>query len=77
LLFERLRDVPTGARFVRASYRTQSPATLRALGRSASVVALEIPGCAGPLCSAATFERLLASRLAPLQPAVRPLKQSR
>jgi 4-phytase/acid phosphatase len=77
LLFERLRDVPTGARFVRASYRTQSPATLRALGRSASLVALKIPGCAGPLCSAATFERLLASRLAPLQPAVRPLKQSR
>ncbi|WP_380780619.1 histidine-type phosphatase [Sphingomonas sp. R86520] len=67
LLIERLRDARTGARFVRVSYRTQSPATLRGLGQSASLVALKIPGCAGLLCPAATFSRLLGSHLAPLQ----------
>ncbi len=69
LLVERLHDVRTGARFVRMSYRTQSPATLRGLGRSASLVALKIPGCAAT-CPAATFGRLFRSRLAPLRPAV-------
>jgi 4-phytase/acid phosphatase len=69
LLIERLRDARTGARFVRVSYRTQSPEMLRRLGQSASLVMLKIPGCASLLCPAATFHRLLASHLAPLQTA--------
>jgi len=69
LLIERLRDASTGARFVRVSYRTQSPETLRGLGQSASLVALRIPGCASLVCPAATFSRRLVSHLAPLQTA--------
>jgi 4-phytase/acid phosphatase len=69
LLIERLRDARSDAKFVRVSYRTQSPETLRRLGQSASLVALKIPGCANLVCSPATFSRLLASRLAPLQTA--------
>ncbi|MEG8055573.1 histidine-type phosphatase [Sphingomonas sp. Leaf230] len=69
LLIERLRDASTGARFVRVSYRTQSPETLRGLGQSASLVALKIPGCASLVCPAATFSRRLVSHLAPLQTA--------
>lgn len=69
LLIERLRDARTGAGFVRVSYRTQMPETLRALGQSASLVVLRIPGCASLMCPAATFSRLLASRLASLQTA--------
>ena len=69
LLIERLRDASTGARFVRVSYRTQSPETLRGLGQSASLVALKIPGCARLVCPAATFSRRLVSHLAPLQTA--------
>ncbi len=65
LLIERLRDASTGARFVRVSYRTQSPETLRGLGQSASLVALRIPGCASLVCPAATFSRRLVSHLAP------------
>lgn len=67
LLLERVRDRRTGRRFVRVSYRTQSPEALRMLKRSTSLVALKIPGCADLLCPAATFSRLLASRLAPLK----------
>ncbi len=69
LLIERLRDASTGALFMRVSYRTQSPDTLRGLGQSASVVALKIPGCASLLCPAATFSRRLISHLSPLQAA--------
>nr|AGU10237.1 Histidine phosphatase superfamily (branch 2) [uncultured organism] len=69
LLIERLHDASTGDRFMRVSYRTQSPETLRGLGQSASLVALKIPGCASPLCPATTFSRLLVSHLAPLQTA--------
>lgn len=69
LLIERLRDASTGVRFMRVSYRTQSPETLRGLGQSASLVALKIPGCASPLCPATTFSRLLVSHLAALQTA--------
>jgi len=69
LLIERLRDASTGARFVRVSYRTQSPEILRGLGQSASLVALKIPGCASLLCPEATFSRRLVSHLAPLQTA--------
>lgn len=69
LLIERLRDASTGARFVRVSYRTQSPESLRGLWQSASLVALKIPGCASLLCPEATFSRGLVSHLAPLQPA--------
>ncbi|RZL84763.1 MAG: histidine-type phosphatase [Sphingomonas sp.] len=68
ILIEKLRDFRTGARFVRVSYRTQSLATLRGLGRSASLVPLMIPGCPRSSCPAASFARLLAARLAPLQP---------
>lgn len=69
LLLERVRNVRTGKRFVRVSYRTQSPETLRTLGRSVSLEALKVPGCDGRSCPAATFSRLLTSRLATLQPA--------
>ncbi len=69
LLIERLRDASTGALFMRVSYRTQSPDTLRGLAESASLVALKIPGCASLLCPAATFSRRLISHLAPLQAA--------
>lgn len=69
LLIERLRDARTRVRLVRVSYRTQSPKILRTLGQSASLKTLKVPGCAHRLCSAATFSRLLASRLAPLQTA--------
>ncbi|MEG3165253.1 histidine-type phosphatase [Sphingomonas sp. PB2P19] len=67
LLLERVRDTRTGVRFVRVSYRTQSPETLRTLGQAVSLTALQIPGCAGYLCPAATFSRLLTLRLAALQ----------
>ncbi|MES3152009.1 histidine-type phosphatase [Sphingomonas faeni] len=68
LLLERVRDVRSGKRFVRVSYRTQSPETLRTLGRTVSLQVLTIPGCAGRSCSAAAFSRMLTSHLAPLSP---------
>lgn len=64
LLIERLRDVRSGARFVRVSYRTQLPNALRNLARGTSLTQLNIPGCASVLCPATTFSRLLRSRLA-------------
>jgi 4-phytase/acid phosphatase len=66
LLIERLRDVRSGAAFVRMSYRTQRPSMLRRLGRATSLTPLRIPGCEGVLCAVDTFSRLLRTRLAPL-----------
>lgn len=66
LLIERLRDRQTGARFVRVSYRTQSPAALRQLGRETSLTTLTVPGCGTALCPAARFARVLTAHLAPL-----------
>jgi 4-phytase/acid phosphatase len=66
LLLERLRDVGSGRSYVRMSYRTQSPGTLRRLGAAVTITPLRIPGCGGPLCEADRFARLLQGRLAPL-----------
>lgn len=56
-----------GARFVRATYRTQSPTQLRRLARSGSVTPLAIPGChdgPGRSCPLAGFLHLLRTRAA-------------
>lgn len=66
LLIERVRDTRTDARFVRLWYRTQSPHTLRTLGAATALVPLTVPGCAR-LCPAASFARLLRSRLATIR----------
>ena len=66
LLLERLRDQRSGRSFVRVSYRTQAPATLRKLGAAITITPLRIPGCGGALCEADRFARLLQGRLAPL-----------
>lgn len=65
LLFERLRDTRTGRTFVRVSYRTQSPAVLRAGGRGMTITPLRVAGCASTLCPAAIFTRSLERHLAP------------
>ncbi|WP_243693652.1 histidine-type phosphatase [Sphingomonas sp. BK235] len=60
----RARD---GARFVRATYRTQSPDELRRLARRGAVTRLTIPGCdRGPerSCPLGAFVRLLRARTA-------------
>lgn len=64
LLLERLRDRRSGLRFVRVSYRTQSPSVLRQLREGISLKPIRIPGCAGILCPADRFRRLLNSHLA-------------
>ncbi|MBY9063019.1 histidine-type phosphatase [Sphingomonas yunnanensis] len=56
-----------GARFVRATYRTQSPTQLRRLARDGTVTRLAVPGCAsGPerSCPLGEFVRLLRGRTA-------------
>ena len=66
LVLERLHDA-AGRAYVRASYRTQSPAALRTLAAAVTVTPLRIPGCdADGLCALATFDGLLRSRLADL-----------
>jgi 4-phytase / acid phosphatase len=64
LLLERLRDTRSGARYVRVAYRTQPLDALRTGGSAISLTPLKIPGCGAVLCRAATFERVLRSRLA-------------
>jgi 4-phytase / acid phosphatase len=66
ILIEQLRDTRSGRAFVRASYRTQSPGTLRALGRATTLRPLRIAGCGAVLCAADTFATLLRGRIAPL-----------
>ncbi|WP_404338200.1 histidine-type phosphatase [Sphingomonas sp. MMS12-HWE2-04] len=66
LLLERLRDRRSGAAFVRVSYRTQSPQSLRMLARDTTLAPVLVPGCGGIMCPADRFAHLLASRLAPL-----------
>ena len=61
LLFERLRDARTGKRFVRLSYRTQSPQAFRTLTAAVSTVALKVPGCGRTLCPVDWFSRMLVS----------------
>jgi 4-phytase/acid phosphatase len=66
LVLELLRG-RAGARFVRGTYRTQSPTQLRRLARGTSVTRLAIPGCAsGPerSCPLSEFLRLLRARTA-------------
>jgi 4-phytase/acid phosphatase len=65
---ERLYDPARKRRFVRASYRTQSPDALRRLSPRVTVTPLPIPGCGVTgLCGLATFDRMIRRRLAPLQ----------
>lgn len=67
LLFERLRDARTGKRFVRLSYRTQSPRALRTLAGAVSTAVLKVPGCRRTLCPLDRFSRMLVSPI-PLNP---------
>ncbi|MEH3124087.1 MAG: histidine-type phosphatase [Sphingomonas phyllosphaerae] len=63
LVMEVLRDA-AGARFVRLSYRTQTPAELGRLGSRVTTTPITLPGCAR-LCPVARFTAQLAARLAP------------
>ncbi|WP_037487752.1 histidine-type phosphatase [Sphingomonas phyllosphaerae] len=63
LVMERLRDA-RGARFIRLSYRTQTPAELGRLGRHVTTTPMTVPGCAR-LCPVERFATLLRARLAP------------
>ena len=63
ILVEQLRDRKSGRRFVRLSYRTQSPQVLRQGGAAVSIGSLRMAGCAR-LCPADRFARILRSRLA-------------
>lgn len=64
ILIERLRDPRSGARYVRASYRTQPPEALRGLGRQVSLTPLLIPDCAKDLCRYDAFAAAFGQRLA-------------
>ena len=65
---ERLYDPARKRRYVRASYRTQSPDDLRRLSPRVTVTPLPIPGCGvSGLCELATFDRMIRRRLAPAQ----------
>ncbi|MFK3890594.1 histidine-type phosphatase [Sphingomonas sp. NPDC079357] len=63
LVMEVLRD-SAGARFVRLSYRTQTPAELARLGRRVTTTPMTVPGCTR-LCPVDRFAALLDARLAP------------
>jgi 4-phytase/acid phosphatase len=63
LVMERLRDAK-GARFVRLSYRTQTPVELGRLGSRVTTTAMTIPGCTR-LCPLDRFAALLSANLAP------------
>ena len=63
LVMEQVRDA-AGARFVRLSYRTQTPAELSRLESRVTTTPMTIPGCAR-LCPVARFATLLGARLAP------------
>lgn len=63
ILIERLRDRKSGRRYVRLSYRTQSPQALRSGSAAASIRPLTMAGCTH-LCPADRFTQLLQSRLA-------------
>lgn len=64
ILIERLRDPGTNERFVRASYRTQPPEALRALGNQVSLKSLPISGCAKAPCRFDAFAAAFEERLA-------------
>jgi 4-phytase/acid phosphatase len=64
ILIERLRDPRSGARYVRASYRTQPLEALRGLGRQVSLTPLLIPGCAKDPCRYDAFAVAFGQRLA-------------
>lgn len=64
LILERLRGAGQ-ARFVRLSYRTQSPDALRTLSPAVTLTPIRIPGCASP-CPIDRFATILRARLAPL-----------
>ena len=63
LVLELLRDT-SNARFVRLSYRTQTPAELGRLGSRVTTTPMTMPGCARA-CPLDRFARLLRARLAP------------
>ena len=64
LVLERLRDT-SGARFVRLSYRTQTPAELSRLDTHVTTTPRTVPGCSR-LCPIDRFATLLGARLAPM-----------
>lgn len=66
LVLEMLRDTRNGQRFVRISYRTQSPQSLRGLTTSVTQTPMPVPGCGAQLCRSDRFAALLKGRLAPL-----------
>jgi 4-phytase/acid phosphatase len=63
LVMEQLRDAK-GARFVRLSYRTQTPAELGRLGAAVTTTPMIVPGCTRT-CPVTRFASLLSRRLAP------------
>ena len=71
ILIERGHD-ERGERYVKLSYRTQSPDVLRGGGVAVDRVALPVPGCAeaeNDWCPLDRFRTLLEGRIAPLRPA--------
>lgn len=65
---ERVYDPARKRRYVRTSYRTQSPDDLRRLSPRVTVTPLPIPGCGVTgLCELATFDRMIRRRLAAVQ----------
>ncbi len=62
LVFERLRDRRSGARFIRVFYRAQGLSDIRALTQNVAVKRLGIPGCTKP-CRLDRFTALLTLRL--------------
>jgi 4-phytase/acid phosphatase len=64
ILVECLRDLRSGLRYVRASYRTQPPEALRGLGAQVSLTPLRLPGCAKDPCRYDAFAAAFGQRLA-------------
>ncbi len=63
IVFERLRDLTSGARYVRLFYQAQPLAALRRLSSQVTLAPLTVRGCPH-LCPLATFDHLLRTRLA-------------
>ncbi|MFT4055629.1 MAG: histidine-type phosphatase [Novosphingobium sp.] len=64
ILIERLRDVRSNVRYVRAFYRTQPPEALRGLSPQVSLTPLRIPECAKGPCRYDAFAATFGQRLA-------------
>lgn len=64
LLFERVHNQRTGAKYVRVSYRTQSPDAQRGLAPTISLIPLKVLGCGRVLCALGSFEQRFTRRLA-------------